>query len=144
MNDERPTRGFQFGLRGLILAMVVLSAVFSQLFADPDDPGWMVGTTAGVVTILWAVALAVFAVYGRGSIRESCIGAIIPATIAAVFAACLVVADVLEPVMTGFLAPYRLSNSTGYVVRFILLLSGVFSCIFGTISAVESRLSRDE
>ncbi|MCA9102535.1 MAG: hypothetical protein KDA63_15340 [Planctomycetales bacterium] len=137
MRDETPRRGFQFGLRQLVAAMIVLSGAFGMLFTDRV---WIVSASVYLGTICWVVGLVVLSSRGYGIVREFCLGAALPAIIAGVFAAAGLIGTVLESAILGV----QRTDGIDLFVAFVLVPSGVLSFVFGSLAVVESLLSRDE
>ena len=131
-SDEQPTRAYQFGLRHVIIAMVVLSMAFALLLAAPN---WVANATAIMMTAVGSAGFTAAVVYGHGNIRAFSIGALPPVVMACV-------PSVILLSVTAFEGLDELNDPSG--MRWLTFGWTIASIITGGLSVVVRwRLSDD-
>ena len=141
MSDEQPTRGFQFGLRHVIVTMAVSSVAFALLFVAP---GWVTVTASVALSTLATAGLTAGIIYGGHDARAFCVGAMFPVALAAVIVAVALVSIAFNRSMaTGYF--FRELSGAAYGTRFVTVAGSIMAPAAGILSViVRRRLSRDE
>lgn len=127
----------QFGIRGVLAIMVLLSAVCAVVFSVPAE------IASGVVIVSSMLLAAVFisaAIYGDGDLRAFCIGVMIPlAYLAAVTAWAF-----LQVSFGGFDRSYAVIIEELAEVASALRMALVGTCLTAPVAGMLSALVRRE
>ncbi|MCA9101182.1 MAG: hypothetical protein KDA63_08535 [Planctomycetales bacterium] len=141
MGDRSKRRVAQFGVRELLLAMVVMSAAFGLLLSVQN---WVTVLISVVVPILAAAGFTAAVVYGRGDLRAFCMGALFPVALVTSITGYLFLECIMGRAQTlGYCLTY--ANGRAISSRAVMLFGIVLTPIAGALSVgVRRRLSSDE